>query len=94
MPTLKESTAELARLKQRLAVWEAIHILVDDKFISKDGRKAGGIKVEGTDDLVPEETIEDVLQAIGDGPIKELKDQIEEIENREVVVLGEAKVKA
>ena len=94
MPTFKEQVEELAKLKQRLAVWEAIHFLVDEKFISKDGRKVSGIKVQDTADLVPEDTIEDVLQAIGEGPISELKAQIEAIEDQQVVVLGESKIQA
>ena len=86
--TFKEQLDEVEKLKQRLAIWEAIHHLVDDKFISKDGRKVSGIRVPGSGDLVPEETIEDVLQTIGEGPIAELRNQIEEIENLQVVVLS------
>lgn len=94
MPTLKDQLDELQRLKRRLAIWEAIHYLVDEKFISKDGRKTSGIKVPDSGDLVPEEEIEDVLQKIGEGPIAELKAEIEAIETQEVVVLGENKASA
>ena len=92
--TFKEQLDEVEKLKQRLAIWEAIHHLVDDKFISKDGRKVSGIRVPGSGYLVPEETIEDVLQTIGEGPIAELRNQIEEIENLQVVVLSETKATA
>ena len=94
MPTLKEQLGSLEKLKQRLAIWEAIHYLVDDKFITKDGRKASGIKVPGTAELVPEEEIESVLQFIGDGPIADLKAEIDNIESQQVVVVGENKASA
>ena len=92
MPSLKEQLAELERLKRRLAIWEAIHYLADEKFISKDGRKVSGIKIPGLDGVIPESEIEDVLQQIGEGPIAELRAEIDAIENKEVVVLGESKV--
>jgi predicted Fe-Mo cluster-binding NifX family protein len=96
MSTLKEQLERLTNLKHRLAVWEAVHAHLDEQFISKDGRKAQkAIKVPGCSvPVVPEETIEDVLQAVGDGPITELQGQIAEIENQEVVILGEVKAKA
>ena len=96
MSTLKEQLERLTALKHRLAVWEAIHHHLDENFVAKDGR--GALKAIRVPDcqveVVPEETIEDVLQAVGDGPIAELKAQIDEIENQQVVVLGEAKGQA
>jgi thioredoxin reductase len=94
VPTLREQLDTLEKLKQRLAVWEAIYFLVDEKFISKDGRKASSIKVKGADDLVPEEEIEGILQFIGANPIHELRAKIDEIESQQVVILGESKAKA
>ena len=87
MATLKEQLEQLQKLKRRLAIWEAIYYLVDDKFISKDGRKVSGIKIPESGDLVPEEEIEDVLQNIGEGPITDIKNEITMIETQEVVVL-------
>lgn len=94
VPTLKEQLQHLTQLKHKLAVWQAVHSLLDEQFISKDGRKSGkAIRVpDCAVEVVPEETIEDVLQAIGDGPITELQEQIALIENQEVVVLGEETV--
>lgn len=96
MATLKEQLEKLTNLKHRLAVWEAMHSHLDEQFVSKDGRGAQkAIRVPNCPvEVVPEETIEDVLQAIGEGPISELKAQIDEIENQEVVVLGEATAQA
>lgn len=94
MPSLKEQLLELQRLKRRLAIWEAIHFLADEKFVSKDGRKVSGIRVPGTNDVIPEDEIEAVLQAIGEGPIAELTAEIQAIEEKEVVVLGESKASA
>ncbi len=93
MPTLKEQVEELRMKKRRLAIWEAIHHLVDEKFIGKDGRKVSGIKEPETGDIVPEEEIEDVLQNIAEGPIEELRAEILGIETQEVVVI-DAKDKA
>jgi len=96
MATLKEQLAQVNHLKHRLAVWEALHAHLDDSFIGKDGKSATkAIRVpDCAEEVVPEETIEDVLQAIGDGPISELREQISEIENQQVVILGEAKASA
>lgn len=94
--TLKEQIEKLASLRHRLAVWEALFAHLDENFVGKDGRSAPkAILAPGsTTEKVPEETIEDVIQAIGDGPISELRSQITEIENRQVIVLGEAKAQS
>jgi hypothetical protein len=96
MATLKEQLNTLTSLKHRLAVWEALHDHLNENFISKDGQKATkAIRVpDSSVEVVPEETIEDVLQALGDGPISELQRQIAEIENRQVIILEEAKRKS
>ncbi len=87
MPTLKERLDELTKLRHRLAVWEAAHSMLEEQFTSKDGRKAGkAIRVpECAIPVVPEETIEDVLRTIGEGPISEIREKIAEIESQEVV---------
>ncbi len=94
MPSLKEQLGEYERLKRRLAIWEAIHSLADDKFISKDGRRVAGIRIPGQSAAIPEDEIEDVLQQIGAGPIADLRAEIDAIESKEVVVLGETKASA
>ena len=93
MATLKEQITLLTSLKHRLAVWEAMHSYLNDNFIGKDGQKATkAIRVPGSSvEVVMEETIEDVLQVLGDGPISELRAQIVEIENQRFVILEEAK---
>lgn len=92
--TLKERLEQLEKLQRRLAIWEAIHALVDEKFVSKDGRKVSGIRIPGSSSAIPENEIEDVLQQIGEGPITELRAEIQAIEETEVVVLGESKASA
>jgi hypothetical protein len=96
MPTLKDQIEERTRLQHRLAIWEAIHHLMSERFLSKDGVKAdSGIRVPNcTVELVPEETIEDVLQHIGDGPIADIRALIDQIEGQEVVVLDNMDMKA
>lgn len=94
MTTLKDRLENLQKLKRRLAVWEAIHYLADEKFVSKDGRHVSGIKVPDSGEIVSEDEIEDVLQQIAEGPIKDLGAEIETIETQEVVVLTESKASA
>jgi hypothetical protein len=79
-----------------LSVWEALYAHLDESFVGRDGKLATkAIRVpDCAEEVVPEETIEDVLQAIGDGPISELREQITEMENQHVVVLEEAKASA
>ena len=89
--TLKEHNDKLRALKRRLAIWEAMHHLMDDKFIGKDGGKVGGIREPETGDVVSEDEIEDVLKAVVDGPISEIRAEIDSLENKEVIVLGETK---
>lgn len=93
MPTLKESIDQLTKRKHRLAVWEAVSAFLDENFLSKDGRNAPrALKVpDCLIELVPEETIESVLQAIGDGPVCDLREEIAGIENQEVVILSGGK---
>jgi len=96
MPTLKDQIEERTRLQHRLAIWEAIFHLMSSRFLSKDGRPAPeGIRVPNcTIELVPEETIEDVLQNIGEGPIAEIQTLIDQIEGQEVVVITDMKAQA
>lgn len=93
--TLKEQVEKLRALKRRLAIWEAMHHLMDDKFISKDGgRKVGGIREPDTGDVISEDEIEDVLKALVEGPISEIRAEISSLEDREVVILGDSKASA
>ncbi len=89
MPTLREQLDKITGLKHRLAVWEAISAFLDDNFLSKDGRQAPkGLKVpDCAPEVVPESTVEDVMQAIGKGPIADLQEEIAAIENQEVVIM-------
>lgn len=96
MPTLKQQIEERTKLQHRLAIWEAIHHLMSERFLRKDGRPASeGIRVPNCPiELVPEESIEDVLQAIGEGPIAEIQSLIDEIEGQEVMIIPDMRVKA
>jgi hypothetical protein len=92
---LKGHVAHLRSLKRRLAVWEAMHKLMDDKFIAKDGNsKVGGIREPETGDIISEDEIEDVLKTLVEGPISEIKTEISTLESGEVVVIGENKATA
>ena len=91
--TFVEHVQKLRALKRRLAVWEAMHRLMDDKFISKDGsNKVSGIRESDTGEIVPENEIEDVLQTVAEGPIADLKTEIKIMETTEIIF--ESKVKA
>jgi hypothetical protein len=86
---VKGYVEKLKSLKRRLAVWEAMHRLMDDRFIGKDSKgKVGGIKEPETGDIVSESEIEDVLRTIAEGPITELRTEIASLESSEVVILG------
>lgn len=86
--TLKDQVEKLRLLKRRLAIWEAMHHLMDDKFITKDGGRVGGIKEPETGDIVSEDEIEDVLKALVEGPITEIRVEIQSVESQEVIVLA------
>ena len=91
--TFVEHVKKLRALKRRLAIWEAMHRLMDDKFISKDGStKVSGIREADTGEIVPEAEIEDVLKEIAEGSISELQAEIRVMESAEI--LFESKVKA
>lgn len=92
--TLKEQLQKLKSLKRRLAIWEAMHHLMDAKFISKDGGKVSGIKEPETGEVISEDEIEDVLKSLVDGPITDIKAEIDALEGREVVILGDTKATA
>lgn len=96
MSTFKEQLEKLTSLKHRLAVWEAIYDQMDSLFIKRDGRTATkAIRVPNcVVETVAEETVEDVLQNIAEGPIAELKEQIKEIEDEPMVVIDKIKVQA
>ena len=96
MATLKEQIEERTRLQHRLAVWEAIHSLMSEQFLTKDGRSTcTAIQVSDCPvGLVPEDTVEDVLQNIAEGPIAEIRSLLEQLESQEVVVYNDVKVKA
>ena len=89
MPTFKEQQEALVRAQHELAVWEFLYAHLDEHYISKDGRAVEkGLKVPGC--LVPmvqEDTIDDVLTAIGEEKVSLLRVRVEEIENQELVVL-------
>ena len=90
MPTFKEQQESLVKAQHTLAVWEFLFAQLDDSFISKDGRTVEkGLRVPGCMvDMASEDTIDEVLTSIGAEKISVLKQQIYDIENQELVVLG------
>ncbi len=93
---IKGYVEHLRTLKRRLAVWEAMHHLMDDRFIGKDGSKGkvGGIREPDSGEIVPESEIEDILKTIAEGPIAEIKSEIAALESSEVVVVNPKKATA
>jgi hypothetical protein len=89
LPTLREQQGLLKGKQHLLAVWEVLYQYLDTTYIHRDGRPPEkAIKVKDCiNPLVDEETIEEVLSNIGEGPIKELKKQIEDIENMDVLIV-------
>lgn len=92
MATIKEHLDKLTDLKHRLAVWEALHEFLDDGgFVSKDEGRPASRAIQVPDcvvPVVPEETIESILQSIAEGPLQQLRDQISELENQTINVVG------
>lgn len=94
--TLKEQLEKLKALKRRLAIWEAMHLLMDNKFIGKDGGKVGGGKISAirepdTGDVISEDEIEDVLKSLAEGPITEIRIEISSLESEEVILVDHNK---
>lgn len=89
MATLRDQLHNLTRLKHRLAVWEALHAYLDENFVAKDGRPAQkSLKVpDCLVDVVSEDEIEDVMKALAEGPVTDLRAEISAIENQEVTIL-------
>ena len=87
MPTFKEQQRLLIQDQHRLAVWEMMFRYLEDNYISKDGRGAEkGIKVPGCiEDLVSQDTIEEIITSIAEGPIAQLRSNIDAIENMSIV---------
>lgn len=92
MPTLKQQLDKLTELKHKLAVWEATVFMMEETFLSKDGREAlKGIRAPDCPvERVPESVIENIVNGMFSGAISELKKQIDNIENKEVTVVGES----
>ena len=89
MPTLKEQQALLVVSQHRLAVWEVLYHYLDTTYVPREGRQADkAIRVpDCIKPIVDEDTIEEILGQISDGPIKDLKKRIDDIENMEVVLI-------
>lgn len=100
--TLKEQVEKLRALKRRLAIWEAMHLLMDNKFIGKEGGKAGGkaggkvsaIREPDTGDVISEDEIEDVLKALAEGPIAEIRAELTSLESEEVILVDNKRASA
>jgi len=87
MASLKDQIAELTSAKHRLAVWELLYAHLDSNYVPKDsGAPQKAIRVpDCAVELVPHEVIEEILQTLSDGPIKEQHEEIARIENQEVL---------
>ena len=86
MATFKEQQEKLTHSQHVLAVWEFIYSYLDTNYISKDGRNVEkALRVlDCLVELVPEDTIEEVLQFISEGPISEYRKRIDAIQNQEI----------
>lgn len=86
MTTFKEQQKKLTDSQHKLAVWEFLYSHLDTNYISKDGRNVEkALRVSDClVEMVPEDTIEDILKFISEGPITEFREHIENIENQEI----------
>lgn len=88
MPTLKELQLEAIDIQHKLSVWESLADHLDQNFISKDGTPAPkALRSPGClVDKISEPAIEEVIRTIYEGPIKELKEELQKFENQEVTL--------
>lgn len=85
--TYKRLQETLAGLRDQLAVWEYLHAHIEDVFVSKDNRPPK--KSLCPDDSVrkiKETQFEEVLEAIGTGPVKELQEKIAALEEQAMII--------
>jgi len=89
LPTFKEQQESLVKSQHTLAVWEFLYAHLDDNYISKDGRNVEkALRVpECLIDIIPEDTIDEILTSISADQISVLRSKIEAIQNQELVIL-------
>ena len=91
LPTLKEQQELLINKQHTLMVWEVLYKFLDSTYIAKDGRTPEqAIRViDCAKPIVDEDTLEEVLLTIEHDHIHGLRREIEEIENMDVLIVGE-----
>ena len=89
MATLREIQQRLHSLNRRLAVWENIIQYLEQNFLPQDGEAAKLVlrspACPAEFERVLEEDIEEAIKSIIEGPLSELREEIQQREGREVV---------
>lgn len=88
MPTFKEQQQKLVDAQHKLAVWEFLFSVLDNDYVSKDGRQVEkAIKVpDCLVDIVSEDTIEEILSEVT-SHIQGYQGLVYKIENAEITVM-------
>lgn len=92
MPKLKDLQEQVINLQHKIAVWESVAADLDTNFVSKDEQRAPkALRAPGClVDRVSEAVIEDVIKTIVEGPIAELKEELQKVENQELKPAGDS----
>lgn len=85
--TYKRLQETLADLRDQLAIWEYLHDHVADVFVSKDNRPPKkSLRADDSIRKISEAAFEEVMEAIGTGPIKELQGKIAALEEQAMII--------
>jgi hypothetical protein len=90
LPTFKDQQQKLVSAQHQLAIWEFLFSVLETDYVPRDGQPGAKKALRVPDCLVaiiPEDTIEAVIQEIAQGPIAKFKKEIDEINGQEMVIL-------
>lgn len=89
MPTFKEQQKMLTDAQHQLAVWEALYRFLDENFIARNGNtpKKAIMAHDCLIQVVPEDTLEEILKSLAQEKIAPLQQVINSINDQEVVVM-------
>ena len=90
MPTFKEQQKMLTEAQHQLAVWEALYKFLDENFIARNGNtpKKAIMAHDCLVQVVPEDTLEEILRSLAQEKIAPLQQAIVDINNQEVVIMS------
>ena len=90
MPTFKEQQSILTEAQHQLAVWEALYRFLDENFIARNGNtpKKAIMAHDCLVQVVPEDTLEEILKSLAQEKITPLQQTIQSINDQAVVIMS------